>query len=78
MIRVETVIEDEDSLVQGGVHFYWEKGSNVVLYQQWEHWARGPEWKQVQPDPMCYDDLLTYLKECWSECRVVDVIEDYR
>lgn len=78
MIRVETVIEDADSLIQGGVHFYWEKGSNMVLYQVWEHRASGPDWKQVAPDPMGYADFLTYLKECWSKYRVVDVIEDYR
>lgn len=77
MIRVETVIEDEDSLVQGGVHFYWVPGSRMVLFQEWEHRASGPEWKQVAPDPMGYADFLTYLRECYPGHRIVDVNENF-
>lgn len=76
-IQVRTVIEDEDSLVQGGVDFYWVKGSKTVLYQSWEHRASGPVWGEVTPDPMCGDDFLEYLYENWSEYRVLDVEEDF-
>jgi hypothetical protein len=78
MIKVETVIQDEDSRIQGGINFYWEHGADQVLYQSWEHKGSGPVWLQVAVDPMVGSDLVDYLRDCWGEYTILNVVFNYR
>lgn len=66
-----------DGYPDGGANFYWEKGSPVVLVQHWEHKASGPVWSQVEPDPMFGEDLAEYIKACWDDYIIIDVVDDY-
>lgn len=78
MIKITTVLKGEDGRPEGGVNFYWTPGDATVLYQSWEHRASGRDWLEMTPDPMWGNDLVEYVKQCWSELEIVKVIEDYR
>jgi hypothetical protein len=79
MIKVKALSRELcDGYPDGGADFYWEKGSSVVLIQEWEHRASGPVWSQVEVDPMSGDNLAEYIGQCWDNYIIIDVEEDHR
>jgi len=78
MIKVKALSRElVDGYPDGGADFYWEKGSRVVLIQEWEHMVSGPVWSQVEVDPMTGDNLAEYISECWENYIITDVEEDH-
>lgn len=86
MIKIDAVSYDEDNNVDGGINFYWDKGNDQVLYQEWEFKASGPVWGPVNPDPMFSElksddpkaSFIDYVEQCWQAYKIVDVTENYR
>jgi hypothetical protein len=66
MIKVETVIRDEDKNVQGGIHFYWNRTTGQLMFQTWEHKGSGPIWFEVQQESRKVADFLGYFLDNWG------------
>lgn len=70
MHHVEIVEMDEEGNIQAGMDFWHVPGSDIYLYQEWEHRCAGNEFRQTLPDPVMKDpkgvsDLLYTVETCW-------------
>jgi biotin carboxylase len=64
IIQVKLIHRDEDGNVAGGVNFYYTRGNNVILYQEWEYRCAGNTYGPVTPDAIGVN-LLDYLIDGW-------------
>lgn len=69
MIKVEANARELfEGNVASGIVFWWEKGSNVILYQTWDHRASGREFQEVQQTWTSASDFITYfLNNGWND-----------
>lgn len=78
IIQLRVVYWDEDKNIQGGINFLLPEGSEVVMYQEWEHTASGNVWQQVCPDPIGSQGLLEYFLSAWQDKHLDPYTEEVR
>jgi hypothetical protein len=73
MIKVEANARELfEGNVDSGITFWWEKGSNVILYQTWDHRASGREYHEVKNTWTSADDFVTYfLNNGWNDDYII-------
>lgn len=77
MIEIQTVLAELfDGEIAGGRNFWYEKDSNVILTQEWEHKASGRvneavEAFYVEKNP----DMVQYIATEWHDYKIKDVVE---
>lgn len=59
----------------GGLNIIWEKGSAMVVTQEWEHRCSGPVWSEMEAHHIEGGDIFPFLAE-WTDTYTVTEIEE--